>query len=233
MCTPCSRPWDACGYAACCITVGPADLPCHTTSPPNRCRFNASGSSPTHPNPSRVFRNDCAVCAHDVTHPKPPPPLRPEPMPPPPRRPRVLDTSRPFCPQAGCDYRGGLGLGNRRANGQPSGGPWRQWYGRSCQGYFLESHGPICHGKRISVERSVRVLACWAEGLGRRATAGGARATPLPSCPGWGKQLSRSGPFQPLCSATYTSTSGNSRRCTRCCAACKRGAQRRQRHPAP
>jgi len=76
-----------------------------------------------------------------------------------------------FCPHTGCDYRGWLGLGNLRANGHPSGGLWRQLYGRSCKGYFLETHGTIFHGKRLSVELIVRVLACWAEGLGIRATA--------------------------------------------------------------
>ena len=87
------------------------------------------------------------------------------------RRPRVIDTSMHFCPHDGCDYRGWLGLGNLIANGHPSGGPWRQFYCRSCQGYFLESHGTIVHGKRLSVELIVYVLACLAEGLGIRATA--------------------------------------------------------------
>jgi hypothetical protein len=71
----------------------------------------------------------------------------------------------------GCAYRGWLGLGNLRANGHPSGGPWRQLYCRSCQGYFLETHGTLFHGKRVAVELIVRVLACLAEGLGIRATA--------------------------------------------------------------
>jgi len=76
-----------------------------------------------------------------------------------------------FCPHVGCDYQGWLGLGNLRANGHPSGGPWRQLYCRSCKGYFLETHGTILHGKRVAVELVVRVLACLAEGLGIRATA--------------------------------------------------------------
>ena len=42
---------------------------------------------------------------------------------------------------------------------------------RSCQGYFLETHGTLFHGKRVSVDLIVRVLACLAEGLGIRATA--------------------------------------------------------------
>jgi hypothetical protein len=41
---------------------------------------------------------------------------------------------------------------------------------RSCHGYFLETHGTLLHGKRLSVELMVRVLACLAEGLGMRAT---------------------------------------------------------------
>jgi hypothetical protein len=44
-------------------------------------------------------------------------------------------------------------------------------YCRSCHGYFLETHGTLLHGKRLSVELIVRVLACLAEGLGIRATA--------------------------------------------------------------
>jgi len=44
-------------------------------------------------------------------------------------------------------------------------------YCRSCHGYFLETHGTIFHGKCLSVELIVRVLACLAEGLGIRATA--------------------------------------------------------------
>jgi hypothetical protein len=87
------------------------------------------------------------------------------------RRPREVDTSRHFCPYSDCDYRGWLGLRNLRANGHPSGGPWRQFHCTSCQGYFLETHGTIFHGKQAAVELIVRVLACLAEGLGIRATA--------------------------------------------------------------
>ena len=39
------------------------------------------------------------------------------------------------------------------------------------EGYFLETHGTIFHGKRVAVELMVHVLACLAEGLGIRATA--------------------------------------------------------------
>jgi hypothetical protein len=76
-----------------------------------------------------------------------------------------------FCPHLGCDYRGWLGLGNLRANGHPSGGPWRQFHCLGCKGYFPEHHGTIFHGKQSSVELIVHVLACLAEGLGIRATA--------------------------------------------------------------
>ena len=113
----------------------------------------------------------CALCEQDTSHPKVPPPLPPDPMAPTNRRPREVDTSRHFCPHSDCDYRGWLGLGNLRANGHPSGGPWRQLHCTSCQGYFLETHGTIFHGKQAAVELIVRVLACLAEGLGIRATA--------------------------------------------------------------
>src|ERR1041384_7453839 len=87
------------------------------------------------------------------------------------RRPRKVDTLMHFCPHSHCDSRGWLGLGNLRANGHPNGGPWRQFYCTSCQGYFWETHGTIFHGKQAAVELSVRVLAWLAEGLGIRATA--------------------------------------------------------------
>jgi len=68
-------------------------------------------------------------------------------------------------------YRGWAGLGHRRANGPPNGGPWRQFHGTSGGGYVFETHGTIFSGKRISVELIVRVIACLAEGLGIGGTA--------------------------------------------------------------
>jgi len=102
----------------------------------------------------------CALCARDTASPTAPSAVPPTPMAPTHRRPREVDTSRHFCPHSDCDYRGRLGLGNLRANGHPSGGPWRQFHCTSCQGYFLETHGTIFHGKQAAVELIVRVLAC-------------------------------------------------------------------------
>src|SRR5262249_22064045 len=113
----------------------------------------------------------CALCERDTVHPKPPCPVPPEPMPPTNRRPHKIDTSQHFCPHTGCDYRGWRGLGNLRANGHPSGGPWRQFHCTACNGYFPEPNGTIFHGKQTAVELIVRVLACLAEGLGIRAAA--------------------------------------------------------------
>jgi hypothetical protein len=70
----------------------------------------------------------CALCEQDVLHPQVPPAVRPDPLPPTHRRPHTVDTSRHFCPHAGCRYRGWLGRGNLRANGHPSGDPWRQFH---------------------------------------------------------------------------------------------------------
>jgi IS1 family transposase len=86
-------------------------------------------------------------------------------------RPRQVDTSTHFCPNADCAYRGWVGWGNLRANGHPSGGPWRQLLCIACRRYFLESLGTIFHGKCASVDLIVRVIACLAEGLGIRGTA--------------------------------------------------------------
>jgi hypothetical protein len=113
----------------------------------------------------------CALCERDTASPPAPPPIPPNPMTPTNRRPREVDTSMHFCPHGECDYQGWRGRGNLRANGHPSGGPWRQFHCTSCQGYFLETHGTIFHGKQAEAELIVRVLACLAEGLGIRATA--------------------------------------------------------------
>src|SRR5215470_10046630 len=113
----------------------------------------------------------CVLCEHETLHTAPAPPRRPDPMPLANRRPRSVDTSMHFGPHTACDYRGWLGLNNLRANGHPSGGPWRQLQCTACDGYFPEHHGTIFHGKQATVELIVRVLACLAEGLGIRATA--------------------------------------------------------------
>ena len=118
-----------------------------------------------------IQKPHCALCERDTAHPQAPPPVPPDPMPPTNRRPREVDLSLHFCPHDDCDYRGWLGLGNLRANGHPSGGPWRQFHCTFCKGYFLETQGTIFHGKQAAVELVVRVLACLAEGLGIRATA--------------------------------------------------------------
>ena len=113
----------------------------------------------------------CVLCDQATGETNLPPPVRPAPMPLTNRRPRTVDTSMHFCPHSHCDYRGWLGLNNLRANGHPSGGPWRQLHCTACDGYFPEHHGTIFHGKQAAVELIVRVLACLAEGLGIRATA--------------------------------------------------------------
>src|SRR5499425_491920 len=118
-----------------------------------------------------THKPSCALCEHEATHPKLPPPVPPEPMPPTHRRPRTVDTSRHFCPHAGCRYRGWLGLGNLRANGHPTGGPWRQFHCTACGVYFLETHGTIFHGKRVSPDLLVWAVGALAEGLGIRAVA--------------------------------------------------------------
>src|SRR5262244_3312436 len=56
----------------------------------------------------------------------------PAPSSPPPRlvptrgRRRQVDPATHFCPNPDCASRGWVGWGNRRANGHPHGGPWRQ-----------------------------------------------------------------------------------------------------------
>jgi hypothetical protein len=84
---------------------------------------------------------------------------------------REVDTSNHFCPHPTCDYAGWVGRGNLRANGHPSGGSGRQLHCVACDGYFLETHGTLFHGKHGSAERIVYVVASLAEGLGIHAVA--------------------------------------------------------------
>jgi hypothetical protein len=113
----------------------------------------------------------CDACEHSSA-PRPQTPSSPPPRMVPTRgRRRQVDTSRHFCPNPDCAYRGWVGWGNLRANGHPNGGPWRQLLCIACRCYFLETLGTLLHGKRGSVELIVRVIACLAEGVGIRGTA--------------------------------------------------------------
>src|SRR5881275_3335448 len=86
-------------------------------------------------------------------------------------RPRQVDTSPHFCPHPDCAYQGRVGLGNLRANGHPSGGPWRQLYCTACDSSFQETHGTPLQGKRVAPEKLVWAVGALAEGLGIRAVA--------------------------------------------------------------
>jgi IS1 family transposase len=140
-------------------------------APPMPAKPRRPRSTELTPFAGLTHRPPCALCERETVHPNPSAPVPPDPMPPTNRRPRTVDTSRHFCPHTACDYRGWRGLNNLRANGHPSGGPWRQFQCTACDGYFPEHHGTIFHGKQAAVERIVHVLACLAEGLGIRATA--------------------------------------------------------------
>src|SRR5262249_27109155 len=104
----------------------------------------------------------CDACAHASA------PYPHAPSAPPPRlvmgrgRRRQVDTSRHCCPNPDCAYRGWVGWGNLRANGHPSGGPWRQLLCVACRRYFLETLGTLLHGKRTSPDLIVRVIGCLA-----------------------------------------------------------------------
>ena len=140
-------------------------------APPMPAKPKRKRSTEPTPFAGLTHRPHCALCERETVHPTPPAPVPPDPMPPTNRRPRTVDTSRHFCPHTDCDYRGWLGLNNLQANGHPSGGPWRQFHCTGCDGYFLETHGTLFHGKRVSVDLIVHVIGCLAEGLGIRGTA--------------------------------------------------------------
>ena len=153
----------------------------HYRWPSDRAAHRQSPSQPASPphKPSReprpfaglTHRPLCDACAQTV-EPRPPFPSAPPPrLSPTQGRRRQVDTSRHFCPDPDCAYRGWLRLGNISANGHPNGGPWRQLHCSRCGGYFLETHGTIFHGKRVAPNLLVWAVGALAEGLGIRAVA--------------------------------------------------------------
>ncbi len=123
------------------------------------------------PFPGLTHRPHCDACEHAITS-RPQAPCAP----PPPivstrGRRHQVNTSCHFCPDSACRYGGWLGLGNIRANGHPSGGPWRQLHCTSCGGYCQETHGTPLHGKRVAPDLLVWAVGALAEGLGIRAVA--------------------------------------------------------------
>jgi hypothetical protein len=109
------------------------------------------------PFPGLTHKPYCAAC-EQVPAPAEPLPLPPPLLSTPQGRPHQVDTSGQFCPQPRCVYYGWVGRGNLRANGYPNGGRWRQFQCRSCQQYFLETHGTPLHGKRVRPEVVVWVV---------------------------------------------------------------------------
>src|SRR5262249_6596050 len=119
-----------------------------------------------------------ALGAPESGAPPPAPPRRPDPRPLPPRRPRTVHTALHVCPPTAGDDRGWLGRNTLRPTGPPHAGPWRPWHCLGCSGSSPERHGTLGPGTQPAVARSVRVLACLAEGRGLRATARGFAVAP-------------------------------------------------------
>src|SRR5882724_10928147 len=123
------------------------------------------------PFPGLTRKPPCTACEQAHEHVSQPPGCPPPRIVPTRGRPRQVDTSWHFCPDPDCAYGGWLGLGNISANGHPSGGPWRQFHCIACDGYFLETHGTLFHGKRVAPEKLVWAVGALVEGLGIRAVA--------------------------------------------------------------
>ncbi len=139
--------------------------------PPERILPSRKRPRVPKPFPGLTRTPPCAACAQAHAYAPQPPGCPPPRIVPTRGRPRQVDTSWHFCPHPHCAYRGWVGLGNIRANGHPSGGPWRQLHCTSCDGYFQETHGTPLHGKRVPVDLLVWAVGALAEGLGIRAVA--------------------------------------------------------------
>jgi IS1 family transposase len=145
---------------------------------PSKSLPSRKRSSDPKPFPGLTRKPPCAACEQAHEHGLQPPGCPPPRIVPTRGRPRQVDTSFHFCPHANCAYRGWVSWGNLRANGHPSGGPWRQWYCTVCKGYFLETHGTLLHGKRVAPDVLVWAVGALAEGLGIRAVARGFEVDP-------------------------------------------------------
>jgi IS1 family transposase len=149
----------------------PSDRPVLAPRPPQPVAPPRKRSKEPKPFAGLLHKPHCAACEQAAQAPEALPPPAPLPIISRRGRPREVDTSQHFCPHPTCDYRGWVGLGNLRANGHPSGGPWRQFYCTACEGYFQETHGTPFHGKRVAPEKLVWAVGALAEGLGIRAVA--------------------------------------------------------------
>src|SRR2546426_7881203 len=130
---------------------------------------------PTPPRPKRhreptpfaglTTKPHCDACeSSSAPHPQPPSVPPPRIVPTRGRR-REVDTSRHFCPNPACAYRGWVGWGNLRANGHPSGGPWRPLLCIACRGPCLETPCTPLPWKRASVGLISPGISCLAPRL--------------------------------------------------------------------
>src|SRR3989441_5140645 len=139
--------------------------------PPERLPPSRKRPRVPKPFPGLTRTPHCEACAQAAV-PRPQAPCAPPPRIVPLRgRHRAVDTSRHFCPHPTWSYQGWTGRGNIRANGHPSGGPWRPLYCLTCHGSFQETQGTPMHGQRVSPDRLVWAIGALAEGLGLRAVA--------------------------------------------------------------
>ena len=149
----------------------PSDRPGLAPRPPPPVAPPRKRSKEPKPFAGLLHKPHCAACEQAAQAPEALPPPAPLPIISRRGRPREVDTSQHFCPHPTCASRGWVGLGNLRANGHPSGGPWRQCSCTACEGYFQETHGTPFHGKRVAPEKLVWAVGALAEGLGIRAVA--------------------------------------------------------------
>src|SRR3989442_1245970 len=151
--------------------VWPSDRATAGSTTPRPAQAPPKRSSELKPFPGLTRKPPCAACEQAHEHGPQPPGCPPPRIVPTRGRPRQVDTSDHFCPDPHCRYYGWVGRGNIRANGHPSGGPWRQLPCTACGHFVLETHGTPLHGKRVAPEKLVWAVGALAEGLGIRAVA--------------------------------------------------------------
>ena len=98
----------------------PSDRPVLAPRPPQPVAPPRKRSKEPKPFAGLLHKPPCAACEQAYEYAPQPPGCPPPRIVPTRGRPRHVDTSQPFCPHPTCAYRGGVGLGNLRANGLPT-----------------------------------------------------------------------------------------------------------------
>ena len=144
----------------------------------------------------------CDACASSsAPHPQTPSVPPPHIVPTRGRR-REVDTSRHFCPNPDCAYRGWVAWGNLRANGHPNGGPWRSCCVSPVAAIFSRPSAPSSMASGCRSSSSYASSHAWRRGWASGARPACSRWIQTPCCSSWWRRPSSCGPFPAMLCTT-------------------------------